>query len=262
MAFEWTDATEDSFVQLRSALTTAPVLAYPRFGPGYTFILETDASTVGLGAVLSQVQEDGMVHPIAYASRAVDKHERNYGISELETLGLVWSVRYFRSYLLGHLCVVYTDHAACLSILNTAKPSGKLARWALTIQEMDLVIKHKSGKKNAAADALSRCYAGEGDVAAVGAKEILPTALHIVEAQRDDPDLLPILSYLEKDELPENEKLASRLIVESQSYDVVDGVLYHKNSEKHCLVVPRELKVAAIEDALLDTWQKRKFLIA
>ena len=96
VAFEWTDATEDSFVQLRSALTTAPVLAYPRFGPGYTFILETDASTVGLGAVLSQVQEDGMVHPIAYASRAVDKHERIYGISELETLGLIWSVRYFR----------------------------------------------------------------------------------------------------------------------------------------------------------------------
>ena len=213
MAFEWTDATEDSFVQLRSALTTAPVLAYPRFDPGYTFTLETDASTVGLGAVLSQVQEDGMVHPIAYASRTVDKHERNYGISELETLGLVWSICYFRSCLLGHPCVVYTDHAACLSILNTTKPSGKLARWALTIQEMDIVIKRKSGKKNAAADALSHCYA-VGDVAAVGAKEILPTALHIAEAQRDDPDILPILSYLEKDELPENEKLASRLIVE------------------------------------------------
>ena len=118
----------------------------------------------------------------------MNKHERNYGISELETLGLVWSVRYFRSYLLGHPCVVYTDHAACLSILSTAKPSGKLARWALTIQEMDLVIKHKSGKKNAAADTLSRCYAGEGDVAAVGAKEVLPTALHIAEAQQ--------LSYL------------------------------------------------------------------
>lgn len=84
------------------------------FGPDCSFILETDASKVGLGAVLSQIQDDGTVHPVAYASRSVDKHERNYGISELETLGLVWAVRYFRPYLLGHPCVVYTDHAVCM----------------------------------------------------------------------------------------------------------------------------------------------------
>ncbi len=97
------------------------------------------------------------MHPIADASRSVDKHERNYGISEWDTLGLVWAVHCFRPYILGHPCVVYTDHTACISILNTARPSGKLARWALVIQEMDLTIKHKSGKKNTNADALSRC---------------------------------------------------------------------------------------------------------
>lgn len=249
VAFIWTDATETAFRQLRSALTTAPVLAYPRFGPGISFILETDASTVGLGAVLSQLQDDGMIHPVAYASRAVNKHERNYGISELETLGLVWSVRYFRSYLLGHPCVVYTDHAACLSILNTPKPSGKLARWALTIQEMDLVIKHKPGKKNVAADALSRCHEIEGDVAAVETEEILPKTNSIVEAQQEDLELLPFLSYLEKEELPDDEKLARRLIMESEQYDVIDGVLYHKNLDKHCVVVPKKLQVATMEEA-------------
>ena len=62
------------------------MLAYPKFGPDHSFILETDASTAGLGA---QTQNDGTIHPIAYASRAVDKHEKNYCISELETLGLV-----------------------------------------------------------------------------------------------------------------------------------------------------------------------------
>lgn len=121
-------------------LISALVLVYPRFGPGCSFILETDASTVGLGAVLSQMQHDGTIHPIAYAFRSIDKHERNYDIAELETLGLVWAVRYFRPYLLGHPCAVYTDHVACLSILNTVRPSGKLARWALTIQEMDITI--------------------------------------------------------------------------------------------------------------------------
>ena len=57
------------------------------------------------------------------------------------------------------VCVVYTDHAACLSILNTAKQSGKLARWALTIEELDFTIKLKSGKNNA--DALPCCPADE-----------------------------------------------------------------------------------------------------
>ena len=154
--FKWDDAAESCLELLKTMLTTVPVLAYPRFGPGQDFILETDASVMGLGAVLSQEQEDGLPHPIAYASRSLNQHEKNYGISELETLGLVWAARYFRPYLLGHHCTVYTDHMACLSILNTSKPSGKLARWALTIQEMDLTLKHKPGRKNSNADALSR----------------------------------------------------------------------------------------------------------
>ena len=126
-----------AFQQLKDLLTSSPVLVLPKFGPGCEFFLETDASYVGLGAVLFQQQEDGSVHPIAYASRSLDQHERNYGVTELETLGLVWAVRYFRSYLLGHRTIVYTDHSACLSLLNHPRPSGKLARWAVTIQEMD-----------------------------------------------------------------------------------------------------------------------------
>ena len=78
-------------------------------------------------------------------------------------------MRYFRPYILGHPCVVYTDCAACVSILNTAKPSGKLARWALTIQEMGLTIKHKDGKKNAGADALSCSPTLESTAAVVDA---------------------------------------------------------------------------------------------
>ena len=135
---------------------TAPVLAYPCFGPDREFILETDASGIGLGAVLSQKQDEGLIHPIAYASRSLNTHEKNYSISELETLGLVWAFRYFCPYLLGHHTVVYIDHSACLSLLNTPRPSGKLAHWALTIQEMNLTLKHRSGRQNVNADALSR----------------------------------------------------------------------------------------------------------
>ena len=76
----------------KGAADGAPVLVYPKFGPDHSIILETDASTVGLGAVLSQEQDDGTIHPVTYASCSVDKYKRNYSISDLETLGLVWAV--------------------------------------------------------------------------------------------------------------------------------------------------------------------------
>ena len=102
------------------------MLVYPRFD--IEFFLETDALGTGLGGVLSQKQTDSTVRPIAFASRILQPHERNYGISELEGLGVVWAVKHFRHYLYGHHCTVLTDHEALKSLLWTPHPSGKLAR--------------------------------------------------------------------------------------------------------------------------------------
>ena len=85
------------------------------------FRLETDASGLGLEAVLSQKQEDGTVRPIAYVSRTLQPHEQNHGSTELEALGVVWAVRHFRQYLYGH--------EALKSLLNSPHPSGELACW-------------------------------------------------------------------------------------------------------------------------------------
>ena len=71
-------------------------------------------------------------------------------------MGVVWAVKHFRPYLYGHKCRVVTDHEALKSLLNTPHPSGKLARWGLAIQELDLQIQYCPGKKNQNADALSR----------------------------------------------------------------------------------------------------------
>ncbi len=151
--FVWDPVCQHSFDRLKGLLTKAPVLAFPEFE--VEFMLETDASKAGLGALLAQKQSDGSVRPVAYASRTLQDHETNYGVTDLEALGVVWAVKHFRPYLYGHCCHLCTDHEALRSLLNTPHPSGKLARWGLALQEVDLHIHYRPGRTNPNADALS-----------------------------------------------------------------------------------------------------------
>ena len=257
--FQWTDECGRAFQRLRVALTEAPVLAYPQFG--HPFLLETDASGAGLGAVLSQKQEDGTTRPIAYASRTLQPHEKNYGISELEALGVVWAVKHFRHYIYGHPCTVYTDHEALKSLLNTPQPSGKLARWGMALQELDLDIQYRAGKTNTRADALSRypvplssddCSQTETPtlIAAVepvdsslltaqsGEQDPNPDRASLAQQQRSDPQLLEIVQYITEGVLPTNEGSARKILLSQSSYTVLDGVLYHVEEDKTLRVIP------------------------
>ena len=253
--FQWTWECQLAFDQLKELLCTAPVLAYPQFGGDRHFILETDASLAGLGAVLAQVGDDGQVHPIAYASRSLLKHERNYAITELETLALVWAVKHFRAYLLGHRCVVYTDHAACTSLLNTPHPSAKLARWAMIVQEMDLEIKHRAGKGNTNADALSRNPVDDARVAQLEASDSicsLPEDGEIAAKQGADPDFQVMIAYIKDGSLPANDKQARRVVLERPHFDLVDGILCHENPHfpgRWCTAVPKEMREFLMREA-------------
>ena len=82
---------------------------------------------MGLGAMLAQLQSDGFAHPIAYVSRALSPSERNYGITDLETLAVVWALSHFHYYLDGHKVTVITDHTAVKAILDAPNPSGRHA---------------------------------------------------------------------------------------------------------------------------------------
>jgi len=155
---EWnrTNECQQAFELLKEKLISAPVLSYPNFD--LDFVLETDASIKGLGAVLSQRKPGSACHPIAYASRSLSNPERHYSITELETLAVVWAIQHFRTYLYGHDVTVITDHSAVRAILDNPESNGKHARWWLKVFGSGinhLKVIHRPGRENTAADALS-----------------------------------------------------------------------------------------------------------
>ena len=131
VVFSWQEPQQQAFQYLKNKLTSAPVLACPDFDR--EFIVHTDASTVGLGAVLSQKDERGLEHAVAYASRSLNKAERNYTTTEQECLAVVWAVKQFRVYLHGKGFEVVTDHAALKWLLNHCTPRGRLTRWIVQL---------------------------------------------------------------------------------------------------------------------------------
>jgi hypothetical protein len=117
--------------------------------------LTTDASTVGLDAVLSQVQKC-IERPVSFASRQLNKAERAYSASELETLAVVWATKCYRCYLFGKRFLVRTDHAALKFLRNFAENNLRLMRWILSLPQFDFEIEHVAGSKIKHVDALSR----------------------------------------------------------------------------------------------------------
>ena len=149
----WTTDHQRTFQELKQAMVDAPVLLPP--DPSVPYVLTTDASGRGIGSVLSQ-QQEGVEHPVAYYSRKLLPREERYGITELEALAIVDSVKHFSPYLLGGHFTVVTDHRA-LTFLETMKGGGpRLTRWALALQPFSFDVRFRPGNTNANADGLSR----------------------------------------------------------------------------------------------------------
>ncbi|XP_076301613.1 uncharacterized protein LOC143219562 [Lasioglossum baleicum] len=151
--FKWTEEQENSFKQLREELCREPILQYPDFSK--PFVITTDASEYAVGAVLSQ-GEIGNDLPIAYASRSLNKAERNYSATEKECLAMVYAVKYFRPYVYGTKFTLVTDHRPLVWLHSVKDPTSRLMKWKLRLLEYDYQVVHKSGKTNKNADALSR----------------------------------------------------------------------------------------------------------
>ena len=274
--FTWSEDCQVAFDELKDRLTTAPVLAYPDFAKD--FVLETDASYRGLGAVLSQVQADGRLHPLSYASRALSPPETNYAVTELETLAVVWAMSHYRAYLYGHRVKVFTDHSAVKAVLGTPNTSGKHARWwtkvfASGAQEVEIL--YRAGKENTNADALSRqpqppaispceesvpevqvapVTTGPGELEAVHDLVSVEPNPPLSVSQQDisysadqlkDASLVPLIRYLVDRELPEDKQEAAALISKASTFVMLNGILHHvdpKTPGTQQVVVPSHLR--------------------
>ena len=259
--FMWSENCQSAFEDLRKKLTDAPVLAFPDYSR--PFLLDTDASDTGIGAVLSQILADGQEHVIAYASRTLSKPEQRYCTTRKELLSAVVFTKHFRPYLLGRHFTLRTDHGSLQWLYNFKEPEGQLARWLEQLQEYNFTIVHRQGKKHVNADALSRLqHQGEAVVAhtTTGQQaESTDVAEHEDQndsyvAQQQDPVIGPILAAKEKGSRPDSDTTSSWsregqiLVQQWEQLEIHDQLLWRRfhhpdGIQSHLqLIVPTTLR--------------------
>ncbi|XP_019259126.1 PREDICTED: uncharacterized protein LOC109237290 [Nicotiana attenuata] len=152
--FKWTPSVELAFIALKKALTTAPVLALPNYS--LPFVIETDASGTGIGAVLMQ---EG--HPISFISKGLAPRHAALSVYEKELLALVFAVSKWSHYLLGHHFIIRTDQKALKYLLEQKIHTDAQIKWIAKLLPFDFEIHYKKGRENVAADSLSRVQGAE-----------------------------------------------------------------------------------------------------
>ena len=135
-------------------MASKPVLLQPNSAK--EFFLDTDASDVGLGAVLVQRDDEGHFHPVAYGSRKLNPAESRYSTREQEALAIVWGIDKFLCFLRGRRFTVITDHRSLSWLLTAPLTKGRLTTWTYRLREHDFSIVYRRGADNQVADYLSR----------------------------------------------------------------------------------------------------------
>ena len=252
--FKWTTECQNAFDLLKEKHVSAPILAFPDFTQ--EFILHVDASGFAIGMVLTQIQ-NGSEAAIAYSSRTLNQSERSLSATEREALAVITAIKYYQHYIAGRHFTIYTDHAALRWLMGIKDPTEKLARWALTIQQYDFTIKHRSGVSNGNADALSRWP----DFLTLAVLKCLDDTNfepnYIKTLQNQDPSLSDLINYLQTEQLPAQDNKARSLLLTVNYFFMEDGILYHlwtpmgrtKLNTFVQLVVPQGLRLQILQGA-------------
>ena len=248
--FHWSEVHQKAFEELKERLVTPPILRFPDMSK--PFILMTDASGYALGAVLGQKDDDEKDHVIAYASRGLKAHEKNYSTIEKELLAIVFATKQFKHYIWSREVQLLTDHRPLQWLKGHADPTSRLVRWMLQLQEFNLEFKYRTGASNANADFLSR-ITNEKDK---------PTKKDDIREEKktkideSEHTVMPIFIKLpnltnnidmrkEQDLDPDLRLLITKVAERSSSTDAIDshyeiekGVLKYKTGEDALYVVP------------------------
>ena len=199
----WNDDCEKAFNKLRTELTSSTVLILPDFTK--KFVLDCDACNTGIGAVLQQ-EVNGVLRPVAYFSKPLNKAERNYSTTEKELLAMVRAMEANHEYLFGREFDVRVDHQPLSWLLSCKNPNARLARWLIRISNYTFRIIYRSGKQHTNADALSRWPIIE-DGKMPESDENKNMVINFIENAKkqieDEPLLNKLISPIEQDNDPD-----------------------------------------------------------
>lgn len=205
-SWKWSQACVKAFQQAKDKLADAPVLAH--YDATKKLKLATDASSYGIGAVISHTYDDGSERPIAYASRTLSNAEKHYAQIDKEALAIIFGIQKFHAYLYGRKFVLVTDHKPLVSLFGPKKAipplaAARLQRWAITLSAYSYDIEYKPTSQHANADSLSRLPLRSTEssedvvnVFNVAQVEALPlTSQQIATATKKDPVLSQVFRY-------------------------------------------------------------------
>lgn len=270
--FVWADEQKEAFEKLKKSLTEAPVLAH--FNEQCQHKLQTDASDVGLGAVLTQVEPSGEERPLFFASRTLRGAELRYPVREKEALAIVFGIQHFREFLHGRRFTVETDHQSLRHLwTQPIKMNSRLARWMAVLQEYDFQVVYRAGEANQNADVLSRYPLEETerskleqDVLEVEREEQRTNVMEVFEASDELPneeyakalknDSLfgPIAAFLRDGAVPDDEKAETAVKEEAGRFLWKDHVLQRDMDGSRVVVVPKAMREQVLKAHHGDPW--------
>ncbi|UYV84759.1 K02A2.6-like [Cordylochernes scorpioides] len=190
-SFHWNEECEKIFRALKRSFCFSPIFVYPQ--PRANFILDTDTSNLGIGAVLFQV-EDGDKRVVEFFSRVLAKAERNYCATRKELLAIIKAVEHFHTYLYGQNFLIRTDHAALTWLLRMKNPEGQVARWLEKLQQCHFQMQKLSPED------------------LVATASIVRELMNMKTIQQRDPNIGPILEWEERgNERPSWEVLSDKM---------------------------------------------------